>query len=73
MPRSIKNADLTYTGTFDIGVVGGTSVSINVTSDMSLSELATAITAQKAQQGNCFSVEDIGKRLSADFIFSGYQ
>ncbi|HRK96954.1 MAG: flagellar filament capping protein FliD [Alphaproteobacteria bacterium] len=51
-----KNADLTYTGTFDIGVVGGTSVSINVTSDMSLSELATAITAQKGTTGVTASV-----------------
>lgn len=51
-----QNADLLYTGTFDIGVAGGTSAPISITSDMSLSEVAAAINAQKATTGVTASV-----------------
>lgn len=51
-----KDADLGYTGTFDIMAAGGTASTINVTSDMSLSELATAINAVKGSTGVSASV-----------------
>ncbi len=45
-------ADLGYTGTFDIGLSDGGAVStINVTADMSLAELATAINSQSETTG----------------------
>ena len=46
-----KTVALGYTGTFDITVAGGTASTINVTSGMSLSDLATAINAQKTTTG----------------------
>ncbi|HNS44107.1 MAG TPA: flagellar filament capping protein FliD [Alphaproteobacteria bacterium] len=51
-----NNADLLYTGTFDIGVTGGTAKTISVTSDMSISELAASINAEKATTGVTASV-----------------
>lgn len=51
-----KDADMLYTGTFDIGVAGGIAMPISVTSDMSLSELAAAINAQKDTTGVTASV-----------------
>ncbi|MDD3021063.1 MAG: flagellar filament capping protein FliD [Alphaproteobacteria bacterium] len=51
-----KDLDLAYTGTFDIGVAGGATSTVNVTSDMSLSELATAINAFKDTTGVSASV-----------------
>ncbi len=41
-----KLADLNYTGTFSIGLAGASAASINVTADMSLQEIASAINAQ---------------------------
>lgn len=47
-----ENADLGFTGTFDLGLSGGgTTATINVTADLSLSELATAINAESATTG----------------------
>jgi flagellar hook-associated protein 2 len=43
-----RNADLGQTGTFSIGLDGATAASINVTADMSLQEIASAINAQRA-------------------------
>ncbi len=44
-------ADLNYAGTFDIAIAGKTAATINVTADMSLSELATAINGQSTTTG----------------------
>lgn len=44
-------ADLGYAGTFDIAIAGKTAATINVTADMSLSELATAINGQSTTTG----------------------
>lgn len=44
-------ADLGYAGTFDLAVAGKTAATINVTADMSLSELATAINGQSTTTG----------------------
>lgn len=46
-----KNLDLGYAGTFDIAIAGKVASTINVTADMSLSELATAINSQAATTG----------------------
>lgn len=46
-----KNLDLNYTGTFDIAIAGKTAGTINVTADMSLADLATAINGQSATTG----------------------
>jgi flagellar hook-associated protein 2 len=43
---SDKSADLGYTGTFSIGLSGGTSADISVTSGMSLDDIVDAINAQ---------------------------
>lgn len=51
-----KTADLGYTGTFDIGLAGYTATTINVTSDMSLSEIATAVNAVKETTGVSASI-----------------
>lgn len=51
-----RSADLLYTGTFDIGLVGGGVSTINVTSDMSLDELASAINAVKDTTGVSASI-----------------
>lgn len=51
-----KDADLGFTGTFDIGAAGGTASTINVTSDMSISEVASAINAVKGSTGVSASV-----------------
>ncbi|MFA7276644.1 MAG: flagellar filament capping protein FliD [Pseudobdellovibrionaceae bacterium] len=60
-----KTANLGYTGTFDIAAAGGTATTINVTSDMSLEELATAINAQSTTTGVGASVLKVSE--------SGYQ
>lgn len=54
-----KTADLGYTGSFDIGLDGKTASTINVTSDMSLEELAAAINAQKDTTGVGASVVQV--------------
>lgn len=46
-----KNLDLGYAGTFDIAIAGKVASTINVTADMSLQELATAINGQAATTG----------------------
>jgi flagellar hook-associated protein 2 len=46
-----RNADLGYAGTFDISIAGKTASTINVTADMSLAELATAINSQSSTTG----------------------
>ncbi|ALK08088.1 flagellar filament capping protein FliD [Blastochloris viridis] len=46
-----KDDDLGYTGTFTLGVEGGTAVTIDVSSTTSLSELATAINASTSTSG----------------------
>lgn len=43
---SDKSADLGYTGTFSIGLSGGTSADISVTSGMSLDDIVDAVNAQ---------------------------
>ncbi len=48
---SSSSTDLSLSGSFTIGVEGGTSVSIDVTEDMSLSEIASAINAQSSTSG----------------------
>lgn len=53
---SDKDADLGYTGTFDIAAAGGAASTINVTSDMSISEIASAINAVKGATGVSASV-----------------
>lgn len=49
--QTSKSADLGYDGTFSLGLEGGYSVDIAVTSDMSLTELASAINAQSRTTG----------------------
>jgi flagellar hook-associated protein 2 len=44
-------SDLGYAGSFDIAIAGKTAGTINVTADMSLSELATAINSQSTTTG----------------------
>ncbi len=51
-----KTLALGYAGTFDIGVAGGTAATINVTSGMSLSDLAASINAQRTTTGVAASV-----------------
>lgn len=51
-----KDADLGYAGTFDIVAAGGTASTINVTSDMSISEIASAVNAVKGTTGVSASV-----------------
>jgi flagellar hook-associated protein 2 len=54
-----QNADLGFNGTFDIGQAGNTAATINVTADMSLSELASAINAQRSTTGVSASVVQV--------------
>lgn len=51
-----KTAAMGATGTFDVGVAGGTSMTINVTAGMSLDDLASAINAQKDTTGVSASI-----------------
>lgn len=51
-----KTAALGYTGSFDIGVSGGTAVTVNVTSGMSLTDVAAQINAQNSTSGVSASV-----------------
>ena len=46
-----KNLDLGFAGTFDIAIAGKVASTINITADMSLAELATAINSQAATTG----------------------
>ncbi|MES2729117.1 MAG: flagellar filament capping protein FliD [Pseudomonadota bacterium] len=56
-----KTADLGYTGTFSIGLDGATAANINVTADMSLQEIATAINAQSSGTKVTASVLKVGE------------
>lgn len=46
-----SSSDLSLSGSITLGVEGGTAVTIDVTEDMSLSEIATAINKQNATSG----------------------
>ena len=46
-----SGSDLSLSGSITLGVEGGTAVTIDVTEDMSLSEIATAINKQNATSG----------------------
>ena len=46
-----SSSDLSLSGSIKLGVEGGTAVTIDVTEDMSLSEIATAINKQNATSG----------------------
>lgn len=51
-----KTAALGYTGSFDIGVSGGTASTVNITAGMSLNDVAAQINAQKTTSGVSASV-----------------
>jgi len=51
-----QDADLGYVGTFDIGLSGGATATINVTADQSLAEVAAAINAESETSGVAASV-----------------
>ncbi len=48
---SSSSTDLSLSGSFTLGIEGGTSVSISVTEDMSLAEIAAAINKQSSTSG----------------------
>lgn len=50
-PVADSTTDLGYAGTFDINLAGKTASTINITADMSLSEIATAINSSSATTG----------------------
>lgn len=56
-----NTADLGYTGTFSIGLAGAGTASINVTADMSLQEIASAINSQRSTTHVNASVLKVGE------------
>lgn len=48
---SSSSTDLSLSGSFTVGIEGGTAVSISVTEDMSLAEIAAAINKQSSTSG----------------------
>lgn len=50
-PIADSTTDLGYAGTFDINLAGKTASTVNITADMSLSEIATAINASSTTTG----------------------